>query len=327
MLFGYETHIGQLQLGGLLVNLLVLDVVLDGTASNFNVFDVVETQNAASLDACAGTIANYVADMDVLEIGSHLLLFFSEGWLGIGITACRTVYVVALEDDSFVLDVVHHNMLDKHLLGFAATTHATFEAQTCIGAADEDILTAVSRNLWLVVATLHAESVVASINDAVNDKSDIYVREVYSITILGVPWTAYSNTVDNNILGVTGVQVKLRRILDGNALDKHILATLKTYQVVAQLLLFLWGLGNIGITAFGIEGVPEFATILLNTANHLFIFIPLHIAHLLALDGAPVVAVAVDDALARNSDSSTATDNKCPGTDERLLQVLRESTH
>ena len=72
----------------------------------------------------------------VLKIGSHLLLFFSEGWLGIGITACRTVYVVALEDDSFVLDVVHHNMLDKHLLGFAATTHATFEAQTCIGAAE-----------------------------------------------------------------------------------------------------------------------------------------------------------------------------------------------
>ena len=99
--------------------------------------------------------------------------------------------------------------------------------------------------------------------------------------------------------------MKLRGILDGDTLDEHILTTFKSYKVVAQLLLFLWCIGNVGITAFGIEGVPEFATILLNTANHLFIFIPLHIAHLLALDGAPVVAVAVDDALARNSDILT----------------------
>ena len=99
LLFRNEAYIGQLQLGGLFVNLLACCIVHDGAVANLNVFDVVKSQNASSLDGCAGTIANYVADMDVLEIGSHLLLFFSEGWLGIGITACRTVYVVALEDD------------------------------------------------------------------------------------------------------------------------------------------------------------------------------------------------------------------------------------
>ena len=65
---------------------------------------------------------------------------------------------------------------------------------------DENIGTAVGRSVGLVVTTLHAETIVAGINDAIDDEAYIHVREVNGITILGVPRTAYSDAVNDDIL-------------------------------------------------------------------------------------------------------------------------------
>ena len=125
--------------------------------------------------------------MYVLEVGCYFLLLVGERGYGVGVTASRTVYVVALEDDGLVLDVVHDNAINEHLLGLTATTQSALEAQTRVGATEtaiayhdathalhglatqykasvgvedgvvlnQDIFATVGRSLWLVLAALH----------------------------------------------------------------------------------------------------------------------------------------------------------------------------
>ena len=69
-------------------------------------------------------ILGYVVNMNVLKDGNELSLFLSEiriFWVFFAASS-RLVEVIALEDDSLVLDVCHHNVRDKHLLRLATTT-------------------------------------------------------------------------------------------------------------------------------------------------------------------------------------------------------------
>ena len=167
---------------------------------------------------------------------------------------------------------------------------------------NQDIFATVGRSLWLVLAALHAETVVTSIDGAVDNESDVDVREVDGITVLGVPRATHRDTIYDDVLGVARVQVKFRCVLDGDTLDEDVLAILKAHQVVAHLLLSLWCVGNVLIAAQVVPRVPQLTTVFLYTTNYLLIFVPLDVAHLLTLHRPPVIAIAVNDALARDSD-------------------------
>ena len=192
---------------------------------------------------------------------------------------------------------------------------------------NDDVLTTVGGSISLVAATLHAESVVTSIDRTVDNQSDIDIREVDGVAVLRVPRTAHGNTVHDDILRIAGMQMEFGRVLDGHALYEHVLTTLKAHQVVAQLLLFLWAVSNVLIAAQIVPRIPQCSTVLLYAANHLFIFVPLHVAHLLAFHRAPVVAVAVNDALTsdgnvlafRGADAGKALAGRLGIDEERLV--------
>ena len=192
---------------------------------------------------------------------------------------------------------------------------------------NDDIFATVGRSLRFVATALHAQTVVACINGAVDNQSDVHVREVDGVAILRIPRTAHGDTVNDDVLRVAGMQMELGCILDGHTLYEHILATLKAYQVVAHLLLFLWAVGNVLIAAQIVPRIPQCSTVLLYAANHLFIFVPLHVAHFLAFHRAPVVAVAVDDALTsdgnvlafRGADAGKALGCRLRVDEERLV--------
>ena len=192
---------------------------------------------------------------------------------------------------------------------------------------DDDVRTAVGRCVGLVAAALHAESVVAGIHRAVHNESYVDVREVYGVAVLGVPRTAHGDAVHDDVLRVARVQVEFGRVLDGDALHQYVFAVFKAHQVVAQLLLSLRRVGNVLVAAQVVPRVPQFAAVALHAADDLFVFVPLHVAHLRALHGAPVVAVAVDDALAgngyvltlRGSDAGEALVRRLGVHEERLV--------
>ena len=151
---------------------------------------------------------------------------------------------------------------------------------------------------------LHAESVVAGINGAVDDERNVTVAQVDGIAVLGVPGTAHGNAVDDDVLGVAGMYVEAGGVLDGDALNEHVLAVSHADEVSTALLLFLGGGGDVGIAGFHVPRIPELAVLSLYTSDFLK-RLPLDGAHLLALDGTPLCAVAVDDAFARNGDVLT----------------------
>lgn len=131
----------------------------------------------------------------------------------------RLVSIVALEDDGFVLDVGHHDVGDVYLSRFSSTTHRTFEAQSCVCAAEtvlpnhhtsdaacgvtsqhkttmsminhivlhNDVLASVGRGILLVCTDFHADAIIAHIDNIINYQPNIDIREVYAIAILGIP--------------------------------------------------------------------------------------------------------------------------------------------
>ena len=276
-----QADVGEVELSRLGIYLLAVGVVHEGTVLDVDIAHVVQSEDASGLDGGTCTVAHHAVDMDVLEVGRHLLLCVGKGGHGVEVATSRTVYVIALEDDGLVLDVVHHDVADEQLLGLATTTQSALEAQTCVGAAEttvahhdtshalhglaaqheatmgvedgvvlnQDVLATVGGSLGLVAAALHAETVVASIDGAVDDESDVDVREVNGIAVLGVPRAAHGDAVHDDVLREAGVQVELRSVLDGDALYEHVLATLEAYQVVAQLLLFFGAVGNVRVAA------------------------------------------------------------------------------
>ena len=96
--------------------------------------------------------------------------------------------------------------------------------------------------------------------------------------------------------------MELRAVLYRYAFDEHILAIRKSDDVVAFLLLCFWRFCYISLGILCIPRIEERAVRFLNTTYILLVGIPFHVAHLIALHGSPVFAIAVDDALASDSD-------------------------
>ena len=67
-------------------------------------------------------------------------------------------------------------------------------------------------------STLHADTVVACINDRVYNEATLTVAEVYGIAILRIPWTTNSDSVKDNILTLKRMNMETRRILYSYAL-------------------------------------------------------------------------------------------------------------
>ena len=99
-----------------------------GTVANVYVVNTVEPLNATGLDGGLCSVTNNVRDVDTLKFGSQLALLVSEGGYGCGVRACRTVKIVALEDDGLVFDVSHDDVLDVEVRGLASASNAALEA-------------------------------------------------------------------------------------------------------------------------------------------------------------------------------------------------------
>ena len=109
--------------------------------------------------------------------------------------------------------------------------------------------------------------------------------------------------------------MKFRRVLQGDALDEHILAVSDAYEMCAHALLGLVGVGDVGLM-LQIKGVPQ-RTVLHDGSSHGHKLAPLGAADLATLDGAPPFAIAVDGAFACDADVLTLA-----GRDERGSAVF-----
>ena len=97
--------------------------------------NAVESLDAAGLDARLAAPADDVADVDVLKLGRPSLFCLGERGC-LSVVAGMAVHVVALEDDGFQCDVVHHDVADENLFRASAATKSALEAQTHVGAAE-----------------------------------------------------------------------------------------------------------------------------------------------------------------------------------------------
>ena len=165
---------------------------------------------------------------------------------------------------------------------------------------NQDVFATVGGSLRLVASALHAEPVVTGIDSAVDDEGYVTVGEVDGIAVLGIPRAAYGDAVDDDVLGIAGMQVELGRVLDGDTFYEDVLTTLEAYQIDTHLLLILGSSGNVGVASLVVPRIEQhvLAFAFLNTANDVLVFAPLYVADLCALDGTPVVTVTVDDSFA-----------------------------
>ena len=121
------------------------------------------------------------------------------------------------------------------------------------------------------------------------------LHEVYAVSVLCIPRTTHDDPIDDDVAATLRHDVKLRRVLHGDALYEHVLAIGKADEMCAHLLLILVVVGHI-VEVLQRERVPQGTAINLSAA-HLLKGAPLCVADLRALHGSPPFTVAVDDTL------------------------------
>ena len=171
-----------------------------------------------------------VADMDVLEVRQIFLLDGSRWHLG----TYMVVEVGGLEGDGVARDVGHVDVVDEDVLRSATSFGCTLEAQACICTLegivayhdvlhtarelasnhktamgmvngivlDVDVLARTSRNTCCSSAAFHADAIVASIHDVVDNQYVLATRDVDSISILCIPRAFHSDAVNDDVLPV-----------------------------------------------------------------------------------------------------------------------------
>ena len=160
-------------------------------------------------------------------------------------------------------------------------------------------------------SALHADAVVASIDGVVHDEHVAAVANVDGVAVLRVPWAADGHSVDDDASAALRHDVESWRVLDGHALDEHVLAFGEADEMGAYALRLLCVRCHV-LKMFQSVGIPQRTVIRCRSA--LFaIHVPFHVAHLAAFHGAPPFAVAVDDATARDRDVAGAAggDARC----------------
>ena len=165
---------------------------------------------------------------------------------------------------------------------------------------DIDVLARTSLYSCSSCATLHADAVVAGINDIVDDKHVLAAGNVDSIAILCIPWAFYGDAIDDNILASGRDKVETGTVEQGNTLNEHVLAIGESDHVVAYLLLCIDVIYYIGCM-LQIQRIPD-VTLFVQGATHLLEAVPFHVAHLAALHRSPPFAIAVDGTFSRNRD-------------------------
>ena len=244
------------------------------------------------------------------------------------LAAGRAVGVIALEDNGFVLDVRHVDVADPDAGGLAAALRGALETQARVGAAegvvphddvlhpaaefgaddkaamgvvdgivlDKDVLARAVFQGFLTDAALEADAVVAHVHGAAGDLDAPALHDVDSVAVLCIPGAPDRHPVNDDVRAALGHQVELRGVLQGHARDADPLAVRKADQVRPQGFLGLGILRDV-VVMLEPERVPQ-GTIFADGAAFLAEFLPLRVADLVALDGPPPGAVAVDDPFA-----------------------------
>ena len=162
---------------------------------------------------------------------------------------------------------------------------------------DQDVFAAVGHGLFFESAAFHAKAIVAGVHCRVDNQRFVAVAQVNGVAVLRVPWATHCDIVDYDVLAVDRMHVEPRRVLKRDALYQDAVAVGQTYKVVAHSLLSLRRFGYVWIAVFHLPRIPQLAIFTLH-ATHGGKRFPFHVAHLAALHGAPLAAVAVHDALA-----------------------------
>ena len=169
---------------------------------------------------------------------------------------------------------------------------------------NDDILATVGRDILLADAALHAYTIVAHIDGAVDYESYIDIREVYAVAILCIPRTAYADAIDDDIATVVRVNMKTWCILHVHSLDEYVFAGIESDEVVADALILLRLFGYIRKLVFQLPGIPQ-RTVVSGVSTQFLVHLPFHITLLVTLYGSPLYAIAVDDSFASDGDILT----------------------
>ena len=232
-----EVDIVELDLASL-VNVLRILVVEDVCV--LDVYVMNHTFCSMSHDAVLATTYVDVAHVDVLEVGQKLLLYWGCLLLGSHVV----VPISGLEGDGVARNIGHIDVVDEDILRCSTSLHATLESQSGVCALegvvanhdvlhaarkftadnktamgmvnsivlDVDVLARASFHASFSCAALHADAVIASIHDIVDNEHVLATRDVDGIAILCIPRTFHGDAVDNHILASGRDEVEARAI-------------------------------------------------------------------------------------------------------------------
>ena len=161
---------------------------------------------------------------------------------------------------------------------------------------DIDVFTRTCCHTCCACATLHADTIITSINHIVYDEYILTAGDINRITVLGIPRTFYGDSVDSHILASGRDDVKLRTIQKCNPLYEYILAAGESDHVCSGFLLFVHILCHVRLM-FQIEWIPD-VTFFIKSSAHSLEFFPFYVTNLTALYRSPPFSVSVNGALA-----------------------------
>lgn len=148
----------------------------------------------------------------------------------------------------------------------------------------QDVLAWSVWSSLLSCSALHADAVVAGIDGVIYEQHLTAAADIECITVLCVPRTAYGHSVHNDVCATCWYKVKLGRVLYRHAANKHPVAIGKSNKVGSHSLLCLWCCSQV-LEMLQVEREPELSAFGLRAA-HSSELLPLHVAHLGALQGA-----------------------------------------
>lgn len=288
-----------------------------------------------SIYGSLGLAADNIVDMNIGKVGHKRELFGTAARLRGAVDLILLVDIFATKQDGSIADVVHGDIGAIDTFGLAATEDSALETKSDIGTAeravaddnilhtardiatddkaavcvvdnivfDKDILARAISKTFLTHTALHADAIVTDIDSGVDNKASLAVAEIEAVAILCIPRASDSNTVDDDVAAADRMEVEARRVLNDDTLEEDVRTFGKTNKVGTNSLLLFRVRSHVG-DMMKIVGKPQLTAVGLG-ATHGLVVLPFDIADLATLDRAPVLTVAVDNALASNGDIGT----------------------
>lgn len=165
----------------------------------------------------------------------------------------------------------------------------------------------------LVLAGFHANGVITNVERTARYDHIGAGLNIHAVSVLAVPGIADGKVAHHKVFAEHRMDIPSGGVLETNALEKYIAAADKVYHYRAEERMYVFPHGVIGYNGYvlvlaegsSIEGcrigVPYFAVGREYTALFELVF-PLSVAHFVAFEGTPIVAVSIEYTLTRDGD-------------------------